>query len=85
MIEWIGVKINHFDLNDVPKNDIIRITEEKLREFSLLWWNYVQGERIQNNKSMISSWEVMKEKIKAQFLPPNHEVQLFKKLESLKQ
>ena len=36
-------------------------------------------------KSLLSSWEVMKEKIRAQFLPADHEMQLFKKLQSLKQ
>ena len=85
VIEWIEAITSHFELNEAPKNDRVRIAKGKLRGSSLSCWNYIQGERIQNNKSMISSWEVMKAKIKAQFLPADHEVQLFKKLQSLKQ
>ena len=71
-------------MNEVPRNDRVRIAKGKLRGSALSWWNYIQGERIQNNKNMISSWEVMKAKIKQQFLHADHEVQ-FKKLQSLKQ
>ena len=85
VIEWIEAITNRFELNKVPKNDRLRIAKGKLRGSALSWWNYIQGERIQNNKSMISSWEVMKAKIKAQFLPADHEVQLFRKLQILNQ
>lgn len=72
--EWIEAITNHFELNEVPKIDKVRIAKGKLRGSALSWWNYVQGERIKNNKNLISSWEVMKAKIKAQFLPVDHEV-----------
>ena len=73
VIEWIEANTNYFELNAVPKNDRVRIAKGKLRESALSWWNYIQGERLQNNKSMISSWEVMKEKINAQFIRADHE------------
>ena len=65
--EVIEAITNRFELNEVPKNDRVRIAKGKLRGSALLWWNYIQGERIQNNKSMISSWEVMKAKIRHNF------------------
>ena len=35
VIEWIEAITNHFELNEVPSNDMVRIAKGKLRGFSL--------------------------------------------------
>ena len=39
VIEWIEAITNHFQLNEVPKNDRVRIARRKLRGSTLSWWS----------------------------------------------
>lgn len=45
----------------------------------------MQEERIQEGKKKITSWERMKIRLKAQFLPGDYEAQIHKRLQNLKQ
>lgn len=50
-----------------------------------LWWDYIQDERKKKGKQKIISWDRMVEKLKGKFLPNDYAIQLYRKLQNLKQ
>ena len=69
VIEWMDALNCHFEYHDTPKKDRVRLAKGKLRGFSLSWWNCVQGERVKEGNNMMSSWDIMKARVKTHFLP----------------
>ena len=49
------------------------------------WWNFLQNERLDENKEKIATWKKMKAKIRKQFIPEDYEVLVHKRLEDLRQ
>lgn len=84
VIDWIDVLNNYFEYKEVPKDKKVNISKIKLKGSSLIWWNYTQGERVKQKKSMITSWDIMVNKLKRKLLPIDHEVQVFRKMQNLK-
>lgn len=85
VIDWIEALTNHFEYKEIPQDNRVKLAKARLKGFALTWWNYVQGERVKEGKSMITSWERMKAEVKAQFMPIDYEVQIYKKLQNLRQ
>ncbi|XP_057822251.1 uncharacterized protein LOC131034698 [Cryptomeria japonica] len=75
----------YFKNEDVPDDQMVKVAKTKLKGCALVWWNYEQDERRKRGNSNITSWDRMVEKLKGKFLLRDYEVQLFKKLQSLKQ
>ena len=44
----------------------------KLRKYASLWWTNLLTKRVRQGKGKIRTWEKMKAKLKARFLPPNY-------------
>ena len=44
----------------------------KLRKYASLWWTNLLTKRVRQGKGKIRTWEKMKPKLKARFLPPNY-------------
>ena len=85
LLEWIDALGNHFDYKEVAEEKRVNVAKSRLKGSALVWWNMMQEERLQEGKKKIVSWERMKIRLKAQFLPKDYEVQLHKKLQNLKQ
>ena len=41
---------------------------------TLSWWNFLQNERIEEEKEPIAMWKRMKSEVKKQFIPEDYEV-----------
>ena len=50
-----------------------------------IWWQEVQLERNRRGKEKITRWDRMVDKLKRQFIPVDYELDLFKKMQVLKQ
>lgn len=85
LLDWIVAIYTFFESEDVPNDEMVKKVKTKLKRHALLWWNYEQDERRMRGKGKITSWDRMVAKLKGKFLPRDYEVQLFKKLQSLKQ
>jgi len=56
-----------------------------LRKYVSLWWNNLCTKRTRELKEKIKTWEKMKAKLKAWFLPPSHVQDSYAQLHSLTQ
>jgi hypothetical protein len=50
-----------------------------------LWWDELQANRRCKGKSKITSWYIMVAKLKSKFIPKDYQVNLFRKLQNLRQ
>jgi len=44
----------------------------RLRKYAFLWWTNLNAKRFREKKARIHTWEKMKAKLKARFLPPTY-------------
>mgnify|MGYP002623431500 CR=1 FL=1 len=50
-----------------------------------IWWQEIQLEIDRRGKEKITRWDRMVDKLKKQFIPVDYELDLFKKMQGLKQ
>ena len=81
-LDWLQ---NVFDYKDIPEGKKIKLVALKLRKSASIWWSNVVTKRQRKAKSKIKTWEQMKSKHKAKFLPPHYLQDNFLKLHHLKQ
>lgn len=85
ILDWIGALDNYFEYEYVPEEKRVNFSKKKLKGHALLWWDYVQDERRKKGKSKITSWDRMVTKLKCKFLHSDYNIQLFRRLQNLKQ
>ena len=75
----------HFECNNVPKIQRVKVAKSKMKGSALSWWNFLQNERIEEEKEPIATWKRMKSEVKKQFIPEDYEVLMHQKLQSVRQ
>ncbi|XP_059070715.1 uncharacterized protein LOC131860330 [Cryptomeria japonica] len=84
-MDWVEALENYFECDDTPESSKVKIAKSKMKGLALSWWNFLQNERVENNKVPITTWKKMLAEVKKQFVPEDYEVTLHKKLHNLKQ
>ncbi|XP_059067510.1 uncharacterized protein LOC131858325 [Cryptomeria japonica] len=84
-MDWIEALENYFECEVVLPSQKVKLAKSKLKGPALSWWNFLQNERLEEGKEVISTWTRMKAELKRQFVPDDYEVTLHKKLQNLKQ
>jgi len=58
-----------FEYKEIPKDKKVKLVTLKLRKYASLWWTNLLTKRVRQEKGKIWTWEKMKTKLKARFLP----------------
>lgn len=85
LLDWFSALENHFDCEDVEDKFKVKIAKSRLKGHALLWWDNLQVDRGKKGLPKITSWPRMMDKMKDKFLPDDYKVQLYKKMQGLKQ
>ena len=85
LIDWINELEEYFEYEDVRDPDRVKFAKAKLKGHAKIWWQEVQLERNRRGKEKITRWDRMVDKLKRQFIPVDYELDLFKKMQGLKQ
>ena len=64
------VDILEFEYKEIPEDKKVKLVALKLRKYTSLWWTNLLTKRVRQGKGRIGTWEKMKTKLKALFLPP---------------
>jgi len=70
--DWLSTVERVFEYKDVPKDKKVKLVALKLRKYASLWWTNLCANRVRNRKEKIRTWEKMKTKLKARFLPSSY-------------
>ena len=72
-----------FKYKDAPEDKKVKLVALKLQKYASLWQKNLCAKRIRNWKKKIRSWEKMKTKLKARFLPSYYIQDSYAKLHNL--
>jgi hypothetical protein len=75
----------YFDYEDVDEEKNVRHVVTRLKGHATLWWDELQVERRSKGKQKIKNWDRMVAKMKAKFMPKDYQINLFRKLQNLRQ
>ena len=84
-LDWLQTVERVFEYKDIPEGKKVKLVALKLRKYASIWWSNVVSKRVRKGKNKIKTWEQMKSKLKAKFLPPHYLQDNFLKLHHLKQ
>jgi hypothetical protein len=85
LLDWIRSMEKYFDYEDVDEEKRVRHDVTWLKGHATLWWDELQAERKRKGKQKIKNWDRMVAKLKAKFMPKDYQINLFRKLQNLRQ
>jgi hypothetical protein len=85
LLDWIRSMDKHFDYEDVDEEKKVKQAVTQLKGHATLWWDELQAERRSKGKQRIKSWDRMVAKLKTKFIPKDYQINLFRKLQNLRQ
>ena len=84
-LDWLHTVERIFEYKDIPDNKKVKLIALRLRKYASLWWTNLCAKRVRERKSNIRTWEKMKSKLKARFLPPTYVQDYYSQLHNLNQ
>jgi hypothetical protein len=85
LLDWIRSMDKYFDYEDVNEEKKVRHDVTRLKGHASLWWDELQDERRSKGKKKITNWDRMVSNLKARFIPKDYQINLFRKLQNLRQ
>ena len=82
---WIRSMENYFDYEDVDEEKKVKHAVTRLKVHVTLWWDELHADRRCKSKQNIKNWDRMVAKMKDKFIPNDYQINLFKKLQNLRQ
>jgi len=84
-LDWLYTIERIFEYKEIPAESKVKLVALKLRKYASIWWTNLCAKRIRNRKEKIRTWEKMKTKLKARFLPSSYVQDRYAQLHSLTQ
>jgi hypothetical protein len=85
LLDWIRSMDKHFDYEYVDEEKKVKHVFTGIKGHATLWWDELQVERRSKGKHKIKNWDRMVTKLKAKFMPKDYQINLFRKLQNLRQ
>jgi hypothetical protein len=84
LLDWIRALDTYFDYEDIKEDKKVRHAVTRLKGHAALWWNELQADRRSKGKQKIKSWDRMIVKMKANFIPRDYQITLFRRMQNLR-
>jgi hypothetical protein len=85
LLDWISSFDKYFDYEDIDDEKKVKHAVTRLKGHATLWWDELQADRRRKGKSKIKSWDRMVAKLKDKFIPKDYQINMFRKLQNLRQ
>jgi hypothetical protein len=85
LLDWIRALDTYFDYEDIEEDKKVRHAVTKLKGHAALWWDELQADRNYKGKQKIKSWDRMIAKMKEKFIPRDYQINLFRRMQNLRQ
>jgi len=70
--EWLQTVERILEYKDIPEDWKVKLVALRLRKYASLWWINLNAKRTRERKSKINTWDKIKSKMKARFLPSTY-------------
>ena len=85
IFDWIQNTEYFFEYMNIPERKRVSLVAYKLKAGVAVWWEQCQFNRRRQGKQPIRTWYKMKQCLRARFLPPDYEHQLYQKYQNCHQ
>jgi hypothetical protein len=85
LLDWIRSMDKHLDYEYVDEERKVKQAVTRLKGHATLWWDELQDERRSKGKQKIKNYDRMVAKLKDKFMPKDYQINLFRKLQNLRQ
>jgi len=82
-LDWLHTVERVFKYKDIPDDKKVKLVALRLRKYASLWWMNLNAKRLRERKTKICTWEKMKTKLKAWFLPPTYVKDCYSQLHNI--
>jgi Retrotransposon gag protein len=84
-IDWLHTVKRIFNVKNLSDKQKVKLVAIKLRKHALIWWEHVRNRRFREGKPKIRTWDKMKKKLMAKFLPAQYRHEAFIEYHNIKQ
>jgi len=84
-LEWLQTIERIFYYKEISEGNRVKLVAFRLRKYASLWWSNLCAKRARQEKGKIRTWEKMKPKLRARFLPPSYLQHNYSQLHNLVQ
>jgi len=84
-IDWLKTIERVFEYKYILADKKVKLVALRLRKYASLWWTNLNAKRLRERKARIHTWEKMKAKLKAWFLPPTYVQDCYSQFHNLTQ
>jgi len=84
-LDWLHMVERVFKYKNIPEDKKVKLVALRLQKYASLWRTNLCAKRVRESKSKIRTWEKMKSKLKARFLPPTYVQDCYSQLHHLNQ
>jgi hypothetical protein len=85
LLDWIRDLDKYFDYEEIDDENKVKHVVTRLKGHATLWWDELQADRRYKGKKKIKSWDRMVAKLKAKFIPKDYQINMFRRLQNLRQ
>jgi sarcosine oxidase delta subunit len=85
LLDWIRETEKYLYYEDVDEEKKVKHVVTKLKGHAALWWDELRANRRSKGKQNIKSLDRMVAKLKAKFIPKDYHINLFRRLQNLRQ
>jgi hypothetical protein len=85
LLDSIHAMEKFFDYEGIKEEKMVKHAVTRLKGHATLWWNELQDEHRRNGKKNIKNWDRMVAKLKAKFIRKDYQINLYRRLQNLKQ
>jgi len=85
LLYWFRDLDKYFDYEDVKEDKKVKHVVTRLKGHATLWWDELQADRHCKGKQRIKIWDRMVAKIKGKFIPRDYQINLFQRMQNLRQ
>jgi hypothetical protein len=85
LLDWVRAMDKYFDYEYIEEENMVKHAVTRLKGHATLWWDKLQFDRRCKDKPKIKSWDRMVAKLKAKFIPKEYQINLFRRLQNLRQ
>jgi hypothetical protein len=85
LLEWFRYLDKYFDYEDIEEDKKVKHVVTRLKGHASLWWDELQADRSYKGTQRIKIWDRMVAKMKAKFIPRDYQINLFRRMQNLRQ
>jgi hypothetical protein len=84
-LDWFRALDKYFNYEDIKEDKTVKHVVTRLKGHATLWWDELQFDRSYKGKHRIKSWDRMVANMKAKFIPRDYQINIFQRMQNLRQ